>query len=201
MNQQQLGQIVSFCKPYYKATGRWHAWDHISAVRSLVLAIAKAEFPMANTRCLEAAAIIHDMGRIIKDEGHAEESGRIAKPFLLAINVPSADIDVILDAVTHHDVKKIDQSRTLEARILFDADKIEILSVYGFLRVAYWLVEERQMELGKAINFLWDYCQKFQTKLYSDYAKDTLKPSLKLLSQLVDDFNVYQQQWRSKKNL
>jgi uncharacterized protein len=196
MTNAQLEQITEFCKPYYHATGRWHAWDHITGVRRLATAIAEAEFPKANLRCVQAAATIHDMGRIIRDEGHAEESGRIAGPFLRAINLPEDDITTILDAVTHHDVKKIEQSKTIEARIVFDADKIEILSVYGFTRVWYWLVEEREMELGEALRFLWDYCARFKDKLYSDYAKEMVKDDYKRISELVERFNAYEQKWR-----
>lgn len=196
MTQQQLNQIIAFCKPYYKATGRWHAWDHIKAVTKHALAIADAEFPAANQRCLQAAAAIHDMGRIIKDEGHAEQSGKIAAPFLKAINIPQEEINIILDAVTHHDVKKINRSKTIEAQIIFDADKIEILTVYGFWRVAYWLVEERRMSLDKAINFLWDYCQKFKKELHSNYAKDFVKDELVLIEANVKRFNSYNDKWR-----
>lgn len=197
MTEQQLKQITEFCKPYYHATGRWHAWDHITAVRRLSTAIAEKEFPGANLLCIQAAATIHDMGRIIRDEGHAEESGRIAEPFLKAINVPKRERDIILDAVTHHDVKKIEQSHTIEARIVFDADKIEILSVYGFSRVWYWLVEERHMELGEALYFLWDYCSKFKGKLYSSYAKETTQRDYDYIAELVDRFKAYEHTWRA----
>lgn len=196
MTDAQVKAIVDFCKPYYKRTGRWHAWDHITAVQRHSLAIAEAEFPNANKKVLQAAATIHDMGRIVKDEGHAEESGRIAEPFLKKIKIPTEEIALILDAVTHHDVKKIEQSTSLEARIVFDADKIEILSVYGFMRVAFWLVEEREMELGAAVSFLWDYCANFKSKLYSNYAQQFIKNEYKLLEDLIKYFNVYEQTWR-----
>lgn len=197
MTENQLQQIVDFCKPYYKATGRWHAWDHITGVQRLALAIAEEEYPDANKKALIAAATIHDMGRIIRDEGHAGESGKIAKPFLEAINIPKEEMDIILDAVVHHDVKEIDKSKTIEARIVFDADKIEILSVYGFMRVAFWLVEEREMELGEAVRFLWEYCGRFKTKLTSKYAKLAVASDLKLLESMIQSFNQYDKTWRT----
>ena len=196
MTGKQLNQIIAFCKPYYKATGRWHAWNHIQAVQRLSCAIAEAEFPQVDKKIITAAATIHDMGRIIRDEGHAEQSGKLAKPFLDAINLPKEDRDTILDAVVHHDVKKIEQAKTVEARIVFDADKIEILSTYGFMRVAFWLVEERKMELGHAVNFLWEYCGRFKSKLYSNYAKKVVEKDLVILEDLVKTFNAYEVQWR-----
>jgi 5'-deoxynucleotidase YfbR-like HD superfamily hydrolase len=196
MTGKQLDQITEFCKPYYHGTGRWHGWDHITGVRKLATAIAQKEFPKTNLRCIQAAATIHDMGRIVRDEGHAEESGRIAKPFLKIIQIPENEAAIILDAVVHHDVKKIDQAKSVEARIVFDADKIEILSVYGFSRVWYWLVEERHMELGEALRFLWDYCSGFKSKLHSDFAKEVIAEDFELLSDLVKRFDTYETAWR-----
>jgi HD superfamily phosphodiesterase len=196
MTEKQLEQITDYCKPFYEGTGRWHAWDHITAVRKLAEKIAKEEFPKANLQCVQAAATAHDMGRVIRDEHHAEESGRIIAPLLTALKLPADERDIILDAITHHDVKKIEQAKTVEARIVFDADKIEILSVYGFTRVWYWLVEERHMELGEALRFLWDYCQGFKEKLYSGYAKRMVENDFKRIAELVDRFNDYESTWR-----
>lgn len=197
MTDSQLQQIIDFCRPYYDATGRWHGWDHIAAVQKLAGAIADAEFPDTNRRCLMAAATIHDMGRTVKDEGHAEESGRIAEPFLQSIGVSEDEIRIIIDAVVHHDVKNIERSKTIEARIVYDADKIEILSSYGFLRVAFWLVEERKMGLGEAVRFLDEYCERFEATLYSDFAKKLIAKDRTLIHELLTNFNAYEKKWRS----
>lgn len=197
MTQRQLKQLSEFCQPYYRATGRWHGWDHITAVKKHALNIAK-DYPDVNLPCLEAAALIHDMGRIIQDDGHGAISAQIAAPFLDAIGVPKGEIKIIVDAAAHHELGQIDKAKTLEAKLLFDADKIEILTVYGFMRVAFWLTEEREMELGKAVNFLWDYCRRFRKKLYSNYAKKLVTKEWPLLVKLVQQFNAYEKTWRKR---
>ncbi|GEM_PF-2843166 len=197
MKNKELIQIIAFCKPYYQKTGKWHGWDHITGVRNHAKNIASTEFPDTNISCVDAAAIIHDIGRAVRDEGHAEESGRIIEPFLKSIKISSTERTIILDAVVHHDVKKILKSKTVEARIMYDADKIEILTVYGFMRVCYWLVEERDMEIGKAVNFLWSYCQKFEATLYSDYAKHIIHDEMKLLKEMIGKFNTYKDTYRA----
>lgn len=195
MTQRQLSQIVAFSKPYYKATGAFHAWDHIVRVQRLALKIAEQEFPQANKLTLKAAATLHDVGRIIKDDGHPLESGKIAKPFLQTIGLSKDEIENLLDAFIYHEVGEIDKAKTLEARIVFDADKIDILSTYGFMRVWYWLMEERKMPLSKALHFLWDYCERFYSKLYSKYAKNLVKNDLKVIRELIKRFDSYEQTW------
>ncbi len=192
MTQRQLQEIIDFCQPCYRKTGRWHGWDHISAVYKLATDIAKKEFPQANLKCLQAAVFIHDIGRTVQDEGHPKTSVMIIEPFLKKIKVPSEDISIILEAVTNHDGKKINQAKSVEARILFDADKIEILTIYGFTRTWFWLVEERQMELDEALHLLWDYYADFRARLYSKFAKTMIERDYKLLTELVQQFDEYQ---------
>lgn len=197
MTDLQLEQLTEICKPYYKGTGKWHAWDHVCAVRKFAQHIAETEFPDANIKCVIAAATIHDIGRVVRDEGHAEESGKIILPILKALAVDPKEVDIILDAVTNHDVKKIDQAKTTEARIVFDADKIEILSVYGFTRVWYWLIEERNMEIGEALRFLSEYCDRFKDKLHSTYAKKLVSDEFPTIITMREKFYAYEAEWRS----
>lgn len=201
MTKKQLEQIIEFAKPFYRKSGRWHAWDHIIRVQRLSLAIAKAEFPKADKNVLVAAATLHDIGRISTDDGHARESGRIAEPFLRSIGLPEEEIQHVLDAFIHHEVQTIHEAKSLEARIVFDADKIDILSTYGFMRVAFWLIEERQMSLDRSMNFLWKYCELFQNNLYSKYAKKLVRNDMKLISQYVSKFNDYSHTWNDANNV
>ena len=198
MKASDLEKIEQFCRPYYYGTGRWHAWDHAQAIKKLSLDIAVKEVKEADRLIVQAAGVIHDIGRIIKDEGHAEESGRIVEPFLRSMELSELDVEKIIDAVVHHDVNEIDKSKYIEARVVFDADKIEILSVYGFWRVAYWLVEERRMELGEAIRFLDEYCAKFRSKLHSSHAKAIADKEYPLVQRMIKLFNAHEQKWRAR---
>lgn len=195
MNAKQLKQIISFSKPYYKTTGRWHSWDHILRVQKISIAIADKEFPGADKNILIAAATLHDIGRANKDDGHAMESGKIAKSFLSTIGLSKNEIQHLLDAFIYHEVDSIGRAKSLEARIVFDADKVDILSSYGFLRVVSWLIDERQMALSDAVNFLWEYYDKFYKNLYSQTAKDLIEKEMKLLDSFVTRFNEYDHKW------
>lgn len=191
MTQKQLSRIKKFAKPFYRKTGEFHGWDHIKEVAKHALHLSK-EYPQANLNVLLSACYLHDIGRSIKDENHARESVLIATPFLVKIKVDQHDIDAINHAILCHEYKEVTSARTIEARLLFDADKLEILSVYGFVRTCLWLIEERNMKLSRAINFLWSYATNVYTNyLFSRRAKDIVSPEMDVLTQLVNRFNAW----------
>ena len=164
MNKTQLGQIKAFAQPLCEKTGRFHAWDHIERVESNALSLAK-HYPSCDLLILQAACYLHDIGRTVQDDGHPEESAKIAEPFLKEIGLTDDEIFAITHAVRSHDIDKIEEAQTIEAKLLFDADKIEILSVFGFGRTWTWLVEERVMDPTDALELL----DRFMTKVYTTH--------------------------------
>ncbi len=158
MTAQQLDQIKTFAQTFYDRTGHYHAWDHIEMVRTWALRLSD-QFPKINQEALEAACYLHDIGRTVKDEGHPQISADLAKPFLEQLGLDAAEIAIILEAVACHDKSQIGSAKSDEAKLLFDADKLQISSVFGFMRCAFWLVEERKMDFVDACNFLFKYVE------------------------------------------
>lgn len=189
MTQQQLIEIRDFSKTFYdNKTGRYHSWDHILLVRKHALLLAQ-DFPNIDKKVLEAACYLHDIGRSIKDEGHPDESVKIATPFLKKIGLAVGEIEALNHAVSHHDKSMILQAHTLEAKLLFDADKIEILSFTGFLRTWCWLVDEREMDMRQAMDFLWKYIRSIRkTYLQTTRAKEIVDQDVELIEKTVNRF-------------
>lgn len=187
MTQHQLDQILEFVTPFYTKTGKYHNWDHIQSVRKNAKLLQKGI--ALDPLLLDAACLIHDIGRSVVDEGHPQESAKIATPFLESIQIPTKEIGIICDAVSHHALEDISQATSQEAKVLFDADKLEILSVYGFLRTICWLMEERALPLEKALDFLWKYVQEVQSGyLQTEQAKKIVSSQTKTLSKMVKSF-------------
>lgn len=192
MNQNQLKQIKDFSRKFYTKTGKYHGWDHILLTHHHALKLAKG-YKKINKGVLEAACFLHDIGRVKKDEGHSLVSVRMAVPFLKKINIPDREIETITEAVGNHDKDKIEFANSLESKILFDADKLQILSVFGFTRALVWLVEERKMNLNKAVEFLWEYCQEVRKKhMYTRRAKRIVDKEFKILKVVVDSYFKWQ---------
>lgn len=188
MTQLQLAQIKKFSREFYPEKDQFHGFDHALMVKKYALRFAK-NYPKVNRKALEAACYLHDIGRSMKDEGHPEESAKLAKPFLEKINLTREEIGVIIDAVINHDKSKILNAITTEARLLFDADKVLILTVFGFIRVSFFLVEERRMKMKNAIKFLWQYAEEVREKyIYTDEAKAVIDKDLGTVEEMVKRF-------------
>lgn len=190
MITQQLDQLIEFVKPYYfnEKAGKFHDWRHVEMVLHAAEELALGRDDL-NLNLLKASCYIHDIGRVISDETHPVESMKIATPFLVEIGVSKADIDIIGDSVLNHGIEKILSSKTVEAKLLFDADKLQIVSLYGFIRVWGWLVEERNMDIDKAMIFLHDYAHKTVEKyLQTDRAKKIAINEIKKVDAVVLDW-------------
>lgn len=114
-----------------------HGFDHVNRVRHWAKKIAKSE-KYEDLEMVEAAALLHDIGRTIPPElgkTHGELSARMAEIFLSEKKLfKQKEIVQICEAVAHHsDIKKVD-SKLLD--ILRDADILDLLGPIGLLRGA-----------------------------------------------------------------
>ena len=104
------------------------------------------------------------------------------------------EIEAINHAIHCHDVKKIHEANSIEAKLLFDADKLEILSVFGFLRVVVFLMEERHMKISEAVNFLWGFSLNVYEKLLNtEEARMLIAQDMDLLRAMVEKYNSWDQ--------
>lgn len=114
-----------------------HGWDHVERVRKLARRIARAEG--ADEKIVDLAAILHDTGRKEETENqgqtcHAEISERIARKILTEKNFDSDTIDKVCHCIITHRFRKKRKPETLEARVLFDADKLDSIGAVGVAR-------------------------------------------------------------------
>lgn len=188
MTQKQLNQIKSFSKDYYLKNDQFHDFEHPKLTTQYAFMLASG-YKDVDYKILEAMCYLHDIGRVIKDEGHAYESAKIAEPFLRKIGLTKEEIDKIINGVYNHSVEDVHLVNSIEGKLLFDADKIQILSVYGFIRVYSFLIVVRGWKMKKALDFMWEYNQKvFKDYLQTKLAKKILSPEIKATAKIVEDF-------------
>lgn len=89
----------------------------------------------ANIEILIPAAYLHDIGRVIlKDiKGHVRKSVYLAEMLLRNLKYNEESIKQVIAAIEDHHNNDI-VPRTLEGKILYDADKLEIIGEYGITR-------------------------------------------------------------------
>ena len=113
-----------------------HGWEHIERVYRLALFIAEQE--NADTFIVGMAALMHDIGHLSRDTSrhHADLSILIAGEILLTYDVSAATREAILHAIAAHSFSMGIEPRTLEAKVVRDADRLDSLGAIGILRWA-----------------------------------------------------------------
>ena len=135
--QKIVGKIKAEAIAYFEGASGCHDWTHVERVRNLSLRIGKEEG--ADLFVLELAALLHDIGRKkeMKSKGafcHAEQGAKEAKVILLKLEIEDAFIENIVHCIVTHRKKNSHQPETIEAKCLFDADKLDSIGAIGVAR-------------------------------------------------------------------
>jgi uncharacterized protein len=114
-----------------------HDWDHTLRVHALCRRIGPIE--RADMLVLEAAAYLHDIGRADQDQSggllcHAARGAEKARTILDAMPIDNGRKDNIVHCVRAHRFRDDHAPVTLEARVLFDADKLDAIGAVGVAR-------------------------------------------------------------------
>ena len=121
---------------FSKGTGS-HDWDHAQRVYNLCMHIGEVEG--ADMEVLKIAAYLHDVGRPYQDESkgtvcHGEKGAEMARALLEEYPVSDAQKANIIHAIKSHRFRGASKPETLEAKILFDADKLDAIGAIGIAR-------------------------------------------------------------------
>lgn len=114
-----------------------HDAQHIYRVLYAALRLARA-YPAADLDVLIAACLLHDVGRAAQNANpalcHARVGAQMARDFLLNAGWDAAFAGHVSDCVRTHRFRSDDPPVTLEARLLFDADKLDVTGAMGVAR-------------------------------------------------------------------
>jgi uncharacterized protein len=127
----------------YKDTDPVHDFAHV--LRVLKMAEHLAEMEGANVDVVRAAALLHDIARPADDnfksrfvmsvepeEDHAMLAAQEARRILA--DEPSEFVEAVAHAIEAHRFRNEVEPRALEARVLFDADKLDAIGAIGVAR-------------------------------------------------------------------
>ncbi|MBN2156948.1 MAG: HD domain-containing protein [Candidatus Lokiarchaeota archaeon] len=162
-----------------------HGFRHVLRVMHLCLKIQKEEG--SNIFILLLSTLLHDIGRDYakQNQNHAELSVELAQTFFSeCINVLSQrDINHIVECMRAHSFSTGVKAKSLEAKILSDADKIDALGAVGIYRAACF-----QHENGTG---LFAMHQHFYDKLLDLPSKMYTQTGQKLANERIDLMNTY----------
>lgn len=99
---------------------------------------------------LLSAAYLHDIGRGHQDRSrgavcHAEKGVELSRGLLEPLPLTQAQTDAILHCIATHRFRGGKQPQSTEARVLFDADKLDAIGAVGIARTYLFAGEQGAM--------------------------------------------------------
>ena len=137
MTEREYREIEAHMRAAMPAGDDCHGAEHVLRVLNNALDIAQHEDGV-DCDILIAAALLHDIGRPLQDANpavsHARAGSELAYDYLLARGWPEERAAHVRDCVRTHSFRAGDPPATLEAKILFDADKLDVCGAIGVAR-------------------------------------------------------------------
>lgn len=118
-----------------------HDKEHIYRVTNLALDIAKTELN-TDENVLIVACLLHDIGRAEQDRNpklcHAQVGADMAYRFLISEGVSENEANKVKLCIASHRFRGNHLPDSIEAKILFDADTIDVTGAMGIARSLYY---------------------------------------------------------------
>ncbi len=186
-----------------------HDKSHSYRVLYTALEIAKNVDEPIDYEVLAFACLLHDIARVeqAKDTSvcHAVLGKKMSIEFLLSQKYDKEKSNHIGDCIETHRFRKSKEPQSIEAKILFDADKIDAIGSIGIARALCFTgdikapiyeVDEDGEILEKSNSFVGEYNFKLKNlhnKLYTDSAKKLSKKRIenqqKYYETLIEEVN------------
>lgn len=114
-----------------------HDFDHIMRVYKNAQQIIKKE--KVNETLVLSAVLLHDIASFPKSDKRSKnssiESAKKAKTILKKYDFTSDEITIVCDAISEHSFSQKKIPKTIEGKILQDADRLDALGAIGIARV------------------------------------------------------------------
>jgi uncharacterized protein len=139
---------------WYNASDPVHGFEHVARVYQMALRLARLEG--AQVEIVAAAALLHDAGQSSQPDEEASQPGpnrashhQAAAEFAAAVlsqeGWPAERIAAVQHCIRSHRFRDDqEQPQTLEAKILFDADKLDAIGAIGAARAIGYAVQAGQ---------------------------------------------------------
>ncbi len=132
-----IDRIRRQAKRHFAGVKGSHDWEHTLRVDRLCRRIGPREG--ADPLVLRLAACLHDIGRGQQDQSrgavcHAHQGARMAAAIMADHDLAPAVQTNVLHCIRTHRYRNDDLPQTIEAKVLFDADKLDAIGAVGVAR-------------------------------------------------------------------
>jgi uncharacterized protein len=131
---------IKAARAYYPDDDPVHGFSHVLRVYKLAELIAREEG--ADLKIVRAAALLHDVdGDVDVREDHHLSAAGFAERILLDEGWDRDEIEAVQHCIRAHRFRNDEEEPgTLEAQVLFDADKIDAIGAVGIARAVSYAI-------------------------------------------------------------
>jgi len=141
---------IESARSWYPYSDPVHGFDHVLRVYKLAERLAQSEG--ADLEVVRAAALLHDVTKYQSPEddsqarrAHHQTSADFAEGILHAEGWPAERIAAVQHCIRAHRFRDdSEQPQTIEARVLFDADKLDAIGATGVARAIAYALRDSQ---------------------------------------------------------
>lgn len=208
MEKGWLQKTEAMVKEKLSADSSGHDWWHIFRVRKLAITIGKAEG--ADLFIVEMSALLHDVCDWKFNQGNEKAGLVIVKRFLEDIKLPSNRANLILEiigAVSYKGAGLKDEMRSLEGKVVQDADRLDALGAIGIARTfaygghhqqamhepgleptMHQSFEEYKTKRSSSINHFYEKLFLLKDRMHTTTGKKMAKSRHRYMEKFVDAF-------------
>lgn len=137
MKNELLQKVAGKASRFFENSSGSHDWSHTERVFKVAMKIA--EKVGADLEVVGIAALLHDIGREEQDRSkgsicHAESGARLARTLLMELAIEEEKVCRVLHCIETHRFRGSQRPQSIEAKILFDADKLDSIGAVGIGR-------------------------------------------------------------------
>ncbi len=167
-----------------------HDRGHIDRVKKLALFIAKREG--GDIDIIMKAVELHDIAR--DKDNHAVESAKEAREILKSEGYDDEFIEKVCHCIISHSFSSKIEPKTIEAKILSDADKLDAIGAIGIART-FMFAGEKGRGLIDVLKHFKEKLLKLDDLLYTKTAKEIAKErydfTLKFYEKIKEELDFY----------
>lgn len=171
---------IDRAKKWYSDADAVHGFDHVLRVYHLAERLARSEH--ADWEIVSAAALLHDARGSAPGEGeeradHHESSAAFAAEVLCKESWSAEKIAAVQHCIRAHRFRSGEEPQSIEAKVLFDADKLDAIGAIGAARsIAYAALDNKPFYAPPSVQFLESF-DLSQGELHTSYHEFLFKLS------------------------
>ncbi len=178
LSETQMSEVINYARERYKSGDIHHGTDHMEITVRLAGYLAEKE--EADAEICTVAAYLHDIAKAKtgvmpkgnfqelqnKSDGHGQLGAAEAEKFLSKIGAPARFTRQVAYAISQHDNDS--PKKTVEAKILWDADKLQLVGPFGFARIVQYYLAYLHTDINYAVEQAKHWQQFFFERFCSD---------------------------------